>query len=160
MVVNLHSAKTVKLLLGSRPTLEPRRTKCLAICLSLWLLSVSFGFDRSLSARAGDTKPTAAEKSLSTTDADDKVGGKKIKPDQFKEVDDLTRLTVLALVLCVLGAIALLALIVVGARRIRKMTRSPLLKSKYDELELLREKYRREVEGLDTPPPPSRENRR
>ena len=132
----------------------------LSIWLSVWLLALSVGVQTSFSAQADQANPTASEKSPSATDADDKPGGTKITPDKFPEVDNLTRLTIQTLVVCVLGVIGLLALIVVGARRIRRMTRSPLLKSKYDELELLREKYRREVEGLDTPPPPSRESRR
>lgn len=138
---------------------ESRRANWLAIWLSLWLLAVPTGMDWASSVRADEANQTASEKSPSTTEEDDKVGGKKITPDQFPEVDNLTRLTIQTLVVCVVGVVALLALIVVGARRIRRMTRSPLLKSKYDELELLREKYRREVEGLDTPPPPSREKR-
>lgn len=139
---------------------ESRRANWLAIWLSLWLLALPVGIDRASSAQADDAKPIASEKSQSAAEADDKASGRKITPDQFPEVDNLTRLTIQTLVVCVLGVVALLALIVVGARRIRRMTRSPLLKSKYDELELLREKYRREVEGLDTPPPPSREKRR
>ena len=140
--------------LGFRLMLQPRRILCIAVWLSLFL----FGFETAPLARADDATSTAAEKS-SVTD-DDKAGGQKIAPDKFSEVDKLTSLTVVTLLVCVVGVVALLALIVVGARRIRRMTRSPLLKSKYDELELLREKYRREVEGLDTPPPKSRENRR
>lgn len=139
---------------------ESRRANWLAIWLSLWLLALPVGIDRASSSKADDAKPIASEKSQSAAEADDKASGRKITPDQFPEVDNLTRLTIQTLVVCVLGVVALLALIVVGARRIRRMTRSPLLKSKYDELELLREKYRREVEGLDTPPPPSREKRR
>ena len=91
--------------------------------------------------------------------AEDK-GGRKIPPEQFHVVDDTVKLTVLLVVVSSLGTIVILTLIVMGARRMRRLTRSPLLKSKYDELELLREKYRREVEGLDTPPSPSRETRR
>ncbi len=139
---------------------ESRRANWLAIWLSLCLLALPVGIDRASSSKADDAKPIASEKSQSAAEADDKASGRKITPDQFPEVDNLTRLTIQTLVVCVLGVVALLALIVVGARRIRRMTRSPLLKSKYDELELLREKYRREVEGLDTPPPPSREKRR
>ncbi len=133
---------------------------CRFALLSIWLLALPFGVQSASSARADQANSTASEKSPAATDSDDKPGGTKITPDKFPEVDNLTRLTIQTLVVCVLGVIGLLALIVVGARRIRRMTRSPLLKSKYDELELLREKYRREVEGLDTPPPPSRENRR
>ncbi len=136
------------------------RFALLSIWVSLCLFALPFGVQSGLSAQADQAYPTTSDKSQSATDADDKPGGTKITPDKFPEVDNLTRLTIQTLVVCVLGVIGLLALIVVGARRIRRMTRSPLLKSKYDELELLREKYRREVEGLDTPPPPSRESRR
>ena len=139
---------------------EHRRTNCLAIWLSLLLLGLPVSNDSVPSARADDAIPTASENSPSTEATDDKAGGKKIAPDKFSEVDKLTNLTIFTLAVCVLGVVALMALIVVGARRMRRMTRSPLLKSKYDELELLREKYRREVEGLDTPPPANREKRR
>lgn len=138
---------------------QHRRTLCLVIWLGLLLLGLTVSDEAVSSACADDEIPTASENSP-TTITDDKAGGKKIAPDKFSEVDKLTNLTIFTLVVCVLGVVALLALIVVGARRMRQMTRSPLLKSKYDELELLREKYRREVEGLDTPPPANREKRR
>ena len=109
-------------------------------------------------ARADESVPAAAAQAPSDDVVDEKRG-KKITPDQFHVVDDTVKLTVLLVVVSCLGAIVILTLIVMGARRMRRLTRSPLLKSKYDELELLREKYRREVEGLDTPPPPSREKR-
>lgn len=136
-----------------------RRTICHVIGLGLLLFGFWGSNGLSSSVNAADEAPTATEKS-SPTDTDDKADGQRIAPDKFSEVDKLTSLTVFTLVVCILGVVALMALIVMGARRLRTMTRSPLLKSKYDELELLREKYRREVEGLDTPPPPSREKRR
>jgi hypothetical protein len=143
---------------------KSRRANWLAIWLSLWLLALPVGIGGVSPAHADGAEQITSEKSHAAADADDKADdkalGKKIAPDKFSEVDKLTNLTIFTLAVCVLGVVALLALIVVGARRIRRMTRSPLLKSKYDELELLREKYRREVEGLDTPPPPSREKRR
>lgn len=138
---------------------EHRRTICHVIGLGLLLFGFWGSNGLSLSVGAADEAPNAAEKSP-PTDTEDKAGGQRIAPDKFSEVDKLTNLTVFTLVVCILGVVTLLALIVIGARRLRTMTRSPLLKSKYDELELLREKYRREVEGLDTPPPPSREKRR
>ena len=109
--------------------------------------------------RADEAVPSAPAKSPPDAAPEEK-GGKKISSDQFHVVDDTVKWTVLLVVVSGLGTIAVLATIFVGARRMRRLTRSGLLKSKYDELELLREKYRREVEGLDTPPPPSRENRR
>jgi hypothetical protein len=84
---------------------------------------------------------------------------KRIDPDRFQEVDEAARLMVWLTTACSVGAITVLGLIILGARRIRRMTRSPLLKSKYDELENLRAQYRRELEGSDTPPPRSRETR-
>lgn len=138
---------------------KPRRILCLAIWLSLLLLGWPVSNEVSSPARADDAVQTAAEDSLPPEVTDDKASGRKIAPDKFSEVDKLTNLTIFTMVVCVLGVVTLLALIVVGARRMRRMTRSPLLKSKYDELELLREKYRREVEGLDTPPPANREKR-
>ena len=137
---------------------EIRRTFCGVIWLSLCLLGWFDGIDTAHSVRADEVSSAASEKTSPVDD--DKVAAPKIAPDKFSEVDKLTTLTIFTMAVCVLGVVALLALIVVGARRIRRMTRSPLLKSKYDELELLREKYRREVEGLDTPPPQSREGRR
>ena len=89
---------------------------------------------------------------------DDKVAGKKITPDRFHEVDDAARVMVMLIIACGFGAVVLLSMIVLGARRMRRLTRSPSLKSKYDELEYLRAKYRREVEGA-APPPPNREAR-
>ena len=160
MVSNFQATLMPELPVGRCPMPEHRRTTCLAIWLSLLLLGVSVGTDAVHSARADDVIQTASETSPSTETTDDKASGNKIAPDKFSEVDKLTNLTVFTLLVCVLGVVALMALIVVGARRLRTMTRSPLLKSKYDELELLREKYRREVEGLDTPPPASREKRR
>lgn len=138
---------------------EHRRTFCRRIGLSLLLLGFWSGHDLIPLGRADEQAQATAEKSDPPA-ADDRASGQRIAPDKFSEVDKLTNLTILTLVVCILGVLALLALIVIGARRLRTMTRSPLLKSKYDELELLREKYRREVEGLDTPPPPSREARR
>lgn len=139
---------------------EHRRTLRLAILVGLLFLGWSVDNEVISSARADDAVQTASEDSPPPAVADDKAVGKKIAPDKFSEVDKLTNLTIFTMVVCVLGVVALLALIVVGARRMRRMTRSPLLKSKYDELELLREKYRREVDGLDTPPPANREKRR
>lgn len=139
---------------------EHRRTHCLAILAGLLLLGWPVSNEVISSARADDGVQTASEETPPPEVTEEKPSGKKIAPDKFSEVDKLTNLTIFTMVVCVLGVVALLALIVVGARRMRRMTRSPLLKSKYDELELLREKYRREVEGLDTPPPANREKRR
>lgn len=139
---------------------EHRRTLCLAILVGLLLLGWPVCNEVRSVARADDAIQTASEDFPPPEVTDEKAGGKKIAPDKFSEVDKLTNLTIFTMVVCVLGVVALMALIVVGARRMRRMTRSPLLKSKYDELELLREKYRREVEGLDTPPPANREKRR
>ena len=144
---------------------EHRRTICLAIWLSWLLLGLAVSNDLVADEVERGTSvlrdtPLASDQSPPLETTDDKARGKRITPDKFSEVDKLTNLTIFTIVVCVLGVVALLALIVVGARRMRRMTRSPLLKSKYDELELLREKYRREVEGLDTPPPASREKRR
>ena len=139
---------------------EHRRILCFVIWLSLLLLALPVGNEVGSRACADEAIQLASENSPSPAVADDKAGGQRIAPDKFSEVDKLTNLTIFTMAVCVLGVVALLALIVVGARRMRRMTRSPLLKSKYDELELLREKYRREVEGVDTPPPASREKRR
>ena len=119
-----------------------------------------FGEDRfSGIGRADEAVQSKSAKTPLDAAADEK-GGKKITPDQFHVVDDTVKWTILLVVVSGLGTVVVLTLIFVGARRMRRLTRSGLLKSKYEELELLREKYRREVEGLDTPPPPSREKRR
>lgn len=136
--------------------LELRR---MAIAVIVWLSVIGLSTPLTSMVRAEEPSTTSAENSASAS-SDDKPNVQKIAPDKFSDVDKLTNLTIFTMAIFVLGVVALLALIVVGARRLRTMTRSPLLKSKYDELELLREKYRREVEGLDTPPPPSRESRR
>lgn len=141
--------------------LENRRFASGAIWLGLWLAVVVGNCGQFAVAQSDDVVQTANEQSQPEANDEEVARAKRnFAPDQFSEVDKLTNLTVLALVVFILGVVALLALIVLGARRMRRMTRSPLLKSKYDELELLREKYRREVDGLETPPPPSRENRR
>lgn len=134
--------------------LELRR---MAIAVIVWLSVIGLSTPLTSMIRAEEPSTTSAENPALS---DDKPNVQKIAPDKFSDVDKLTNLTIFTMAIFVLGVVALLALIVVGARRLRTMTRSPLLKSKYDELELLREKYRREVEGLDTPPPPSRESRR
>lgn len=139
---------------------EHRRTGNFMIWLSLLLLGFPVSNDWPSAAHAEETTPTATKKSGSIEITEDRAGERKIAPDKFAEVDQLTSLTVITLAVFILGAVALLALIVVGARRIRRLTRSTALKTKYDELEQLRAKYRREMEGLETPPPPNREARR
>ena len=109
--------------------------------------------------RADEAVPTKVAE-MPLENASEEKGGKKITPDQFHVVDDTVKWTIFLVAVSGLGTVVVLTLIIVGARRMRRLTRSGLLKSKYDELELLREKYRREVEGLDTPPPPSREKYR
>ena len=111
--------------------------------------------------RADEVTPVAPAKSRPDSEVpDDKVAGKKIEPDRFHEVDDAARLLVWMGIASGLGAVVLLTLILFGARRLRRLTRSTALKSKYAELEDLRAKYRREMEGLETPPPSNREARR
>ena len=111
--------------------------------------------------RADEVTPVAPAKSHPDADvSDDKAAGRKIEPDRFHEVDDAARLLVWMGIASGLGAVVLLTLILVGARRLRRLTRSTALKSKYAELEDLRAKYRREMEGLETPPPSNREARR
>lgn len=77
---------------------------------------------------------------------DDSKAAQKLAPDRFREVDRAASLLVWLVICCGLGGVALLLLIVFGARRMRRLTRSQVLKSKYDELEYLRLKHRREVE--------------
>ncbi len=111
--------------------------------------------------RADEVTPVTPAKSRPDADmSDDKAAARKIEPDRFHEVDDAARLLVWMGIASGLGSVVLLTLILFGARRLRRLTRSTALKSKYAELEDLRAKYRREMEGLETPPPPSREARR
>lgn len=137
-----------------------RRTVNFVIWLSLLLLGFPAGTDLPSSAYAEETAPTVTKKSEPIEISEDRSSERKIAPDKFAEVDQLTSLTIVTLAVFILGAVALLALIVIGARRIRRLTRSTALKTKYDELEQLRAKYRREMEGLETPPPSNREARR
>lgn len=130
-----------------------------AICFSaLWIGPVFENRFNGL-VRADETDPTKAAETQLDPASDEKVT-KKITPDKFYVVDDTVKWTILLVVVSGLGTVLVLTVIIVGARRMRRLTRSGLLKSKYDELELLRETYRREVEGLDTPAQPNREKRR
>ena len=133
----------------------------LALCLSV-LTFVGLGATGTCQrVLADEVTPVASAKSRPDSDvSDDKAAGKKIEPDRFHEVDDAARLLVWMGIASGLGAVVLLTLILVGARRLRRLTRSTALKSKYAELEDLRAKYRREMEGLETPPPSNREARR
>ncbi len=129
------------------------------LCVSIvgWLSADSLG----RRVVADEATPVASAEAQSKSDEpDDKGPGKRIEPGRFQEVDDAARLLVWLGVASGLGAVVLLTLILFGARRLRRLTRSTELKSKYAELEDLRAKYRREMEGLETPPPPSREARR
>lgn len=140
--------------------------RCRTLGLALCLCVLAFGWMSAESqcqrVRADEVTPdTSAAKPRPDSDgADDKAANRKIEPDRFHEVDDAARLLVWMGIASGLGAVVLLTLILVGARRLRRLTRSTALKSKYAELEDLRAKYRREMEGLETPPPPSREARR
>ena len=88
-----------------------------------------------------------------------KPAAPKLAPEKYRDVDDAARLLIWLVVSCGLGGLLLLMVIVLGAKRIRRLTRSQMLKSKYDELEFLRLKHRREVEGLAQREPPKTEIR-
>jgi len=88
-----------------------------------------------------------------------KPAAAKIAPEKYRDVDDAARLLIWLVVSCGLGGLLLLMVIVLGAKRMRRLTRSQMLKSKYDELEFLRLKHRREVEGLAQREPPKTEIR-
>jgi hypothetical protein len=130
--------------------------------LTLWLCALGMaGTTLSGQSLADETTSAGSARSQPETDVpDDKAPGKRIEPGRFQEVDDAARLLVWLGIASGLGAVVLLTLILFGARRLRRLTRSTVLKSKYAELEDLRAKYRREMEGLETPPPPNREARR
>ncbi|MFM9963179.1 MAG: hypothetical protein ACKV2Q_18380 [Planctomycetaceae bacterium] len=133
---------------------DRRRILGLALCLCVWAFAGPSAEGLCQRVHADEVTPAAPGK------ADDKAIGKKIEPDRFPEVDNAARLLVWLGVAAGLGAVVVLTLIVVGARRLRRLTRSSALKTKYDELESLRAKYRQEMEGLETPPPSNREARR
>lgn len=145
---------------------ERRRALGRAICLCVLAFGWSWMEGPCQQVRAEEAAQVTPAESPSVSEvpgfevAEDKAPGRKIAPDRFHEVDDAARLLVWLGIAAGFGAVVLLALIVVGARRLRRLTRSTSLKSKYDELEILRAKYRQEMEGLETPPPPSREARR
>ena len=82
-----------------------------------------------------------------------------ISPEKFRDVDDAAKLLIWLVVSCGLGLLVLLSVIVLGAKRMRRLTQSQILKSKYDELEFLRLKHRRESDGLPAPEPPKTEIR-
>ena len=82
-----------------------------------------------------------------------------ISPEKFRDVDDAAKLLIWLVVSCGLGLLVLLCVIVLGAKRMRRLTRSQMLKSKYDELEFLRLKHRREADGLTAPESPKTEIR-
>ena len=82
-----------------------------------------------------------------------------IAPEKFRDVDDAAKLLIWLVVSCGLGLLVLLCVIVLGAKRMRRLTSSQVLKSKYDELEFLRLKHRREADGLSSPEPPKTEIR-
>lgn len=82
-----------------------------------------------------------------------------ISPEKFRDVDDAAKLLIWLVVSCGLGLLVLLSVIVLGAKRMRRLTQSQVLKSKYDELEFLRLKHRRESDGLPAPGPPKTEIR-
>ena len=136
--------------------------RCRTLGLALCLCALAFGWlsVESLCERVRAEEVTPAKSHPDSDVSNDKAAGRKIEPDRFHEVDDAARLLVWMGIASGLGAVVLLTLILFGARRLRRLTRSTALKSKYAELEDLRAKYRREMEGLETPPPSNREARR
>jgi Flp pilus assembly protein TadB len=80
-----------------------------------------------------------------------------LSPEKFRDVDDAAKLLIWLVVSCGLGLFVLLCVIVLGAKRMRRLTQSKSLKSKYDELEFLRLKHRRETDGLPAPDEPKTE---
>ena len=84
-----------------------------------------------------------------TTSFQKRPAAPKIGPERFREVDTAANLMVWLMSACGLGGFLIFLLIIVGARRMRRMTRTQVLKSKYDELEMLREKHQREIAQLE-----------
>lgn len=137
-----------------------RRRLGITLCLCVLVIGGQNAAELGQRACADEVIFETSDKAPTASVSDDKTPGGKIEPGRFHEVDDAARLLVWLGIASGLGSVVLLTLIVVGARRLRRLTRSTALKSKYDELELLRAQYRREMEGLETPPPSKREARR
>ena len=92
-----------------------------------------------------------------TSSSRKRPAAQKIGPERFREVDTAANLMVWLMLACGVGGFLIFLLIIVGARRMRRMTRTQVLKSKYDELEMLREKHRREIAQLEGLEPPRRD---
>ncbi len=95
--------------------------------------------------------------SLPTRSPRKRPAAQEIGPERFREVDTAANLMVWLMSACGVGGFLIFLLIIVGARRMRRMTRTQVLKSKYDELEMLREKHRREIAQLEGLEPPRRD---
>ncbi len=112
-----------------------------------------------------DTEPTSSQPPEVSQSADEmeseatarKRNAPKLTPDSYQKVDEAAAFLVWLVVACGLGGVVLLLTVVLGARRVRRLTRTQVLKSKYDELEYLRLRHRHEVEGLAPPKPPKTE---
>ena len=112
-----------------------------------------------------DTKPTNSQTPEVSRSADEteseatsrKKTAPKLAPESYQKVDEAAAFLVWLVVACGLGGVVLLLTVVLGARRVRRLTRTQVLKSKYDELEYLRLRHRHEVEGLAPPKPPKTE---
>lgn len=83
----------------------------------------------------------------------------KLAPDRYREVDEAATVMIWLVTASGLGGLVMLMFIVVGARRMRRLTRSRSLQTQYDELEYLRVKHRREIEQLANLDSPKREPR-
>ena len=115
--------------------------------------------EKSPASDAEETNSVAPQSIPPVGEAAKKPAAPKIAPEKFRDVDDAARLLIWLVVSCGLGGLLLLMVIVLGAKRMRRLTRSQMLKSKYDELEFLRLKHRREAEGLAEREPPKTEIR-
>ncbi len=144
-----------------------RKTLFTTIALSLVLAALPI---RLTCADEPTTEQSAAEVKAASTESStpptDPAPVKKtaapvppLAPEKFRDVDDAAKLLIWLVVSCGLGLLVLLCVIVLGAKRMRRLTQSKSLKSKYDELEFLRLKHRREADGFPAPDEPKTEIR-
>lgn len=145
----------------------PARQKSLLVMITLLIVLAVLPIRAALADEPSVEQPAADVKIAPTESQTPPVDPEPVKklaapvaplaPEKFRDVDDAAKLLIWLVVSCGLGLLVLLCVIVLGAKRMRRLTQSKLLKSKYDELEFLRLKHRREADGLPAPDEPKTE---
>ena len=149
---------------ADRPPSLARRVRVGIMLLAFGVLTLPTTRASEDTAESPANSPPAAVTPTSATPDKNNESPKKpaapnLPPEKYRDVDDAAKLMVWLVVSCGLGGLLLLGVIVLGAKRMRRLTRSQMLKSKYDELEFLRLKHRREADGFAAPEPPKTEIR-